>query len=383
MRVDLLIDNLGSGGAQRQLIELAATMRARFGVDARIVAYRDVAARDADVHRERIAAAGLPVSIVAKRCRFDPTLPVRLGRALRGADVVQSYMPIPSLWTRAALALLPRGERPCWIACERTDPTRTSRMQRGIRALAYRGADAVTANSHGAAAELERRLRIPRERVHYIPNGIDLAAWDTAAARPLPWPMAGNRFHLVLVGRLSHEKNHTLLLEAVARLDPCLRAGWTVWFLGASTREPRGEQVVREAIRRLGLEATVEIRPPTPEVAAVVARASLLVLPSRHEGFPNAVLEAMASRTVVVAAPVGDVPALVEDGRTGFLFRPDDPADLARVLARASALAPAERRAIAEAARHRIEAEFRIEEVAVRYLALYAGFLSSRGARTA
>lgn len=136
--------------------------------------------------------------------------------------------------------------------------------------------------------------------------------------------------------------------------------------------------MVREAVERLGLMETVEIRRPTPEVAAVITRADVLVLPSRYEGFPNVVLEAMASRTLVVAAPVGEVGALIEPGKTGMLFRPGDPADLARVLAHAHALPLGERRAIGEAARRRVEAEFRIEQVAARHVELYDRLLGSR-----
>lgn len=378
MRVDLLIDNLGSGGAQRQLVELSRVLREVPGVDARILVYRDVSSRDADLHGQRITTASVPVVAVIKRHRFDPLYPALLARELAGSDVVQSYMPIPSLWTCAALRLLRSTERPCWIACERTDPAHSSWTQRRIRALAFRHADAITVNSRSATSELERRFGIPHEQLHYIPNGIDLVGWDEASSRPPPWPMASDRFHIVLAGRLSREKNHSLLLEAIARLDPRLRANWTVWFLGASTREPDGERNVREAVGRFGLQEVVEIRPPTSGLAAFLAHVDLLVLPSRYEGFPNVVLEAMAARTIVVAAPVGDVPVLVEDGRTGFSFRPEDPQDLARVLARVHALAPTERKSIIEAARLRVETDFRIEKIAERHLALYDVLLRSR-----
>jgi glycosyltransferase involved in cell wall biosynthesis len=375
LRVDLVIDNLGSGGAQRQVVELARTLRGTFGVDARIVAYRHVSSRDVDVHGARIAAASLPVSVVAKRRKLDPRHPARLARALAGADIVQSYMPIPSLWTRAALAWLPAHERPRWIACERTDPTQSPWLHDRLRVLAFGHADLVVANSRCARTALESMLGVPSSRLAYLPNGIDLVSWDHAAARPPPWPMRADRFHVVIVGRLSSEKNHALLLEAIARLSPELRRDCRVWFLGASTSEREGGQVVRQTVERLGLEDTVEFRPPTAEVAALLARAHLLVLPSRFEGFPNVVLEAMASRTLVLAAPVGDVPALIDEGRTGLLFRAGDVDDLARKIVAARALAQEVRESIVEAARARVEAHHRIEAVARRYVCLYESLL--------
>src|SRR5690606_8103282 len=109
-----------------------------------IVAYRGVASGDVDLYGRRIATAGLPVSIVAKRGKLDPTQPSRLARVLAGADLVQSYMPIPSFWVRAALSRMPRAKRPRWIACERTDPASSSWSEAAVRAFAFRGADAVT-----------------------------------------------------------------------------------------------------------------------------------------------------------------------------------------------------------------------------------------------
>ena len=73
---------------------------------------------------------------------------------------------------------------------------------------------------------------------------------------------------------------------------------------------------------------------PQPEVAAWLRAADLMCLPSRSEGTPNVVIEALASGTPVVASAVGSVPQFVHDAQTGFLVQPDDVAGLAEALAR-------------------------------------------------
>jgi glycosyltransferase involved in cell wall biosynthesis len=144
-----------------------------------------------------------------------------------------------------------------------------------------------------------------------------------------------------------------------------------VWLVGAGTGERGLGERVAARIRAEGLDDVVRIAPATDRVAALLRRLDLLVLPSRFEGFPNVVLEAMAAGTLVVAAPVGDVPALVEEGRTGLLFQPGSEEDLARALEAARGLPAEARRAITGEARRRVEERYGMDAVARLYLLLY------------
>lgn len=369
--VAFVLDSLGSGGAQRQAVELAVRLRSGPGVATRIAVYRPVDPRDRDLYGARLATAGVPVDLVAKRARFDPTLPTRLGAALAGRDVVHAFMPAPTFWTWLGLRTQPAQRRPILIGAERAMPSHGNRLDRLVNGFVYRRADAVTANARPALEEVAVALRVPRERLHYLPNGIDLDAWDREASKELPWPLEPDRFHAALVGRMSAQKNQELLLAALAQLAPEERRCWRVWLVGARTGEAGLEERIEAQIRRDRLEDVVKIVSPTRSVAALLSRLDLLVLPSRFEGFPNVVLEAMASGTLVVAAPVGDVPSLVDEGETGLLFRPEDAADLARALMAARALPPEERKAMTARARQRIEERYRMERVASEYLDLY------------
>jgi glycosyltransferase involved in cell wall biosynthesis len=373
LRVVLFIDNLGSGGAQRQAAELAVHLHAEREVDVRVVAYQDVnPSRDRSLHGERLARAGVPFAVVPKRGKLDPTYPVRLAAWLRRnrVDVIHAFMARPASWSLLAIRLLPRARRPILIGAERSALAASQGLVRTIQGAVYRRCDAVTVNSRPALEELANELGVARERLHYVPNGIDLDAWDRAAGRPAPWPLEEGRFHVALIGRFGAEKNHRLLLDALQRLGPRELASWRVWFVGASTGEPGTREALEKEIRDRELGEVVRAAAPTGDIAALMRSLDLLVLPSRYEGFPNVVLEAMSSRLLVAATPVGDVPSLVRDGETGISFA-SDADSLARALMRARSLSPAERDALVGNARREIETRYRIRHVGAEYVRLY------------
>ena len=110
------------------------------------------------------------------------------------------------------------------------------------------------------------------------------------------------------------------------------------------------------------------LRPRSADVERYLRAADLLVLPSHREGLPNVVLEAMASGLPCVAADVSGTRDLVQHGRTGYTYSPDDPQALA--LAVCSGLSPAGR-ALGENGRRIAEEQFSLNSVAQGYSRLY------------
>jgi len=329
--------------------------------------------RRIDFFRPRLEQAGIVVHTLPKRGRLDPAFPARLRRwiASERPDVVHAFLPLPTIWTALARRGL-RGHEVRWIAGERSSPeANVGRVLAWALRRVYPRFDAVTANSRPAAEILIARFGVPTDRVHYLPNGIDLAEWDRRAGRPTPFAFEPGRFHLGLVGRISEEKNHRLLLEALTHLDPEVRSGLRCWFVGAEDGRADFIEAVRREVTARGLAEVVRMLPPTPELPALMARLDALVLPSRYEGFPNVVLEAMASRLPVVASAVGDVPSLVEPGRSGFVVPPGDAAALAARLSELFERTDGERREMGSAARAIVEARYGIEWIARAHLELY------------
>jgi glycosyltransferase involved in cell wall biosynthesis len=132
---------------------------------------------------------------------------------------------------------------------------------------------------------------------------------------------------LIAVGRLKAPKDFLTLVRALAALP---EGSFEALIVGDGP--DRG--AVEEEIRRLGLEKRVRLAGERSDVPALLADADLFVLPSRSEGLPVSVLEAMAAELPVVASGVGGLPELVVDGETGILVPPGAPEPLAAALGR-------------------------------------------------
>jgi len=167
----------------------------------------------------------------------------------------------------------------------------------------------------------------------------------------------GEPVRIVCVGRLSPEKGHPGLLDALARLRRVTPAP-RVAFVGDGSLRAALESRARE----LGLADTVEFlgARPEPEVMSLLAGADLFVLPSLMEGLPVVLIEAMSLGLPVVAPRVAGIPELIADEREGLLFTPSDWDELRARLERL--LADPELRArLGAAGRARVTQEFAIE----------------------
>jgi L-malate glycosyltransferase len=191
--------------------------------------------------------------------------------------------------------------------------------QIALQRQAYRCAHAVVANSNSAAVQLASE-GVPADRIKVIPNGVDLERFASRRpARPIST--------IVTVANLRREKAHEVLLTAAARLlvrHPRLR------FVIAGDG-PRMTEL-RDLARALEIASHVTFLGHCEDVPALLAEADVFVLPSRSEAFPNGAIEAMAAGLPVVASAVGGLMELIDDGVTGMLVRPDDPASLAHAL---------------------------------------------------
>lgn len=191
------------------------------------------------------------------------------------------------------------------------------------RALA--GADALTVVSRDVMDHLRDRYRVAEHRIALIRNGIDVEFWSGATRRPGVEP----RPLVLSVGRLHPVKGHDVLVAAFARVVEAVPDARLV-----IAGEGGFRQAIEDRIRALGLGASVDlVGHQTPvEVRDWMARARVYALPSRSEGMPLSLLEAMAAGVPVVAARVGGVPEVLDDG-TGIVVEPEDPAALGAAIA--------------------------------------------------
>ncbi len=217
------------------------------------------------------------------------------------------------------------------------------------------------------------RERADEDTVHFAPPGIDTETYhpgDSNEAR-------GD--YILCVGRLGDSrKNVRLLFEAYAQLQQQIDDAPRLVLAGLSG--PTEEDWARA--ETLGIRDHVEMHTDVPEdeLAALYRNAGLFVLSSNEEGLGLVLAEAMASGTPVVSTDCGGPSTLIEDGKTGFLVPTGDVAALADRMAHVLTH-PEKARALGQAGRERVEAEFSIEAAGERFLRVYDELLAGQAAR--
>ena len=222
--------------------------------------------------------------------------------------------------------------------------------------------------------------RFPPGQIHLAYHGVDTEYFSPAGADEEPGRRNGRRAEdmeapvILFVGRLVPKKGPELLVEAAALLRK-MGLPFTIEMVGdGPLRSP-----LERRIRDLGLENVVFMRGPwvREEVRDVMRRATCFALPclvtadGDRDGIPNSLGEAMASGLAVVSTRQPSIEELVEDGETGLLVPPEDPAALAETLARLL-VDPVERQRLGRRARAAVVERFaaaQCESERVRHLA--------------
>lgn len=152
------------------------------------------------------------------------------------------------------------------------------------------------------------------ERVMTVHNGLDLARWNGEPAR-------GAKV-VATLGNIRRVKGHDVLIRAAARVVERFPAAQFVFGGEVLEREYFAE--LEGLVRELGLERSVSFVGEVRELQPFLSSASVFVLPSRSEGFSNAIVEAMAAGLPVVATRVGGNAEAVENGVNGFIVDSED-----------------------------------------------------------
>ncbi len=367
-RVTYVIPSFQVGGTEMQLLRMMQGLQDDFEVS--LVCTNAAGGLIGDARR--IAY----VRVLHFPTAWDFRMGSRLYRLFRGhtPDILHTFLSGFDLWANRAAR---RATVPVIISSRRELATWQKARHRKMQRMGNRYADCIVANSQAAADHAMRREGAPPERYRVIRNGIE--ADDFVA--PVSKREARNRFRLPhnkrivgMVANFSPVKDHRLFMDMANLL---LKKRDDVHFVlvgSGKLVESLGKLIER---RRQGDHfnriCTVG------EIAEIYRLFDVFVMTSKVEGFPNAVMEAMASGTPVVAASVGGITEMVFHQDTGLLIESRRPQDFAEnvewVLTH-----PEEAAAMAARGAAWVREHLSIERMASAYRDLYHELLRRKGA---
>jgi glycosyltransferase involved in cell wall biosynthesis len=359
-RVDIVLNSLGIGGAERHSLALADALMER-GFDVRVIALSALEG----LRRQDSTPATAQAVQLSRRGAIDLTA-LRAFRRLSRADapdvtITVNQYPLAFTW----LATLFSKPAPMLQIMHTIElPHEDSALKRWLYPRLMRVPAAVA-----YVCELQRqhwrRAGIRARPDHCVHNGIDVARFRpqspaavTATRRTLD--LENDEFVVGLCAVLRPEKRHDLLLNAIALL----------WQRGEAMHALLiGDGPERERIEALahalGIGHAVHITGYQQDVVPFIGACDAMCLVSDHEAFSLSILESMAMAKAVVATHAGGVQEQITDGETGLLIARDDAPALANALSRLRD--PATRAALGERAMVKARSQFSASTMFARY----------------
>jgi glycosyltransferase involved in cell wall biosynthesis len=351
-RLLYLVGQLGLGGLERQLFCLIESMDRR--------RYQPVVVVWGNSPNDHYASEIRALDVPMISLGAEPTRSAKLKALCTLAsdlrpEVIHSYSfytNVAAWWAARGTTAIPIGAVQSNFIAERQ---KTGKL---LGRLSARWPSAQIFNSSTAAQNAHRVANFFRPRRCYvIKNGVDLDKFS-----PGCHPEQG---YILSVGSLLPVKRWDRLLRAVAYLT---EKGIRLEVLHAGSG-PLREQLEAFA-KELRVEHVVRFLGNRHDIASLLAGARFLVHTSDVEGLPNVVLEAMACGRAVVATDVGDIPHLIDDGKTGFVVPRQDETGLADRMAALLADSELSRR-MGEAGRIKAEREFSLKRLISETFAVY------------
>lgn len=368
MRILALVEAVTLTGPVKNLLSFGQFARqSRSGVELSIAAFFRPALGPSNPFLDAVRSAAIPLDVIPERGRFDRSVLPAISGILerRRPDILQTHAVKSHFLVRYGGF----HWRAPWIAFQHgyTREDLKMRMYIQLDRWSLRAASRVVTVCKPFADALAR-TGVHRDRIDVISNAITppppVPPEEVLALRTrLNLPQDAKV--LLSIGRLSHEKGHADLIDALdllARDRPDLPLCLLLV----------GDGIERASLERRAAAARHKIvfTGHQADVWPLFAAAHLFVLPSHSEGSPNVLLEAMAAKVPIVATAVGGVPETVQHGETAWLVRPHAPAELAHSIAQALAQ-PDDARRMADHAFARVLADFSPEARSKNLLRLY------------
>lgn len=325
MKVLLVIDNLGAGGAQRQMCNLAIGLSKRgYTVDLFTYFPQDFFANQLNDNKVSLIK-------VKKNGKIGINVILALRRQIKTGNYqfVLSYMDTPNFYISIVKKIT--KTQTIFITSERFKTNfNLKSISLVLKKFSHRQAHFVICNS-----EHEKNnwiINYPKisTKVHCIYNGVDSSKFFPTTDSFV------DSHKLIVVGSVAYYKNGITVAKALEILRNRYDLNIVITWMGQQITELKSYAdcltEIKEFLSYYKLEGSWIWRLPESNVNTVLHQHDALILASTEEGLPNVVCEALMAGKPVIVSDVLDHPLLVKNGERGFIFNPHDPEELAKAI---------------------------------------------------
>ncbi|AZA94434.1 MULTISPECIES: glycosyltransferase [Chryseobacterium] len=314
MKILFFIDSLGSGGAQKQMVELAKGFLANNN-EVQFLVYHPL-----DFYNAELTNAGIKITLISDESYLRRILKIRKFIRNNNFDVVISFLSGPVFISE--ISSLPFRRWKLIVGERSANPVMQIKMKWKIMRLFHSLADFVVCNSHLNANMVLRANPLLKNKCKTIYNIVDLEKYTTT-------PITDHeKFNLVIPSSHQYLKNLKGLIEGVALLPKPLQEKLDINWYGEVLDKSLEEGKLK--IAEYGLDHIFTFHHPVKNIHEVMQKAGGVGLFSFYEGLPNAVCEAMACGKPVVASNISDNSILI--GNDSLLCVPTDSTSISTAL---------------------------------------------------
>jgi glycosyltransferase involved in cell wall biosynthesis len=352
------------GGGERIVLNLAALLP-KYGYRASILTF--------SVHPDSVALKSrpCPIYVLPLQRTYDLTalraaFELRRFLRLQQVQIVQTFFESSDLWAGFVTKAMSKAK----LIWSRRDMgilrARKHHIAYRLMASAPHAVFAVSEQVRKHCIEVDR---IDPTRVQTIYNGLNLADWNTVI-RPAKAP---GELLVTTIGNIRRVKGHDIFIKAAAFILP--RFPKVSFSIAGDVLEADYFAELQTLVRDLNLSDHFHFVGGITNLREHLSVADIFVLPSRSEGFSNAIVEAMAAALPIVATNVGGNAEAVKDGVSGFVVPSDDPAALSAAIIRLLS-DPSLAKAMGEAGKDLVAENFTAEAMMNRITATYRNLLA-------
>lgn len=339
------IDELGPGGAERQITSLAVLLK-KNGYPVKVYCYHP------NYFYEDVLASNNVELIkveLKKNDYFNKIKNTWTVISKYGFDTVISYSEGPNV-----IASMIKLRKPSLnvIVSERNTTQFLTRKEK-IRFFLYKLVDSIVANSYTQTRFIKDHFPGLSEKTFTITNYIDIDKFHPAKELP-----ANPKVTIIVVARHSAQKNVPTYIEAIKLLKDKNLPFVVDWY-GDDGGGCKQDHV--DLVKEYDIEDYLRFYPSQNNIQDYYRKADVFCLPSLYEGFPNVLCEAMSTGLPIICSNVCDNPSLIDDKINGYLFDPKNPQDIADAIERIVTLSSEEK--ILMGKRNREKAEKIFSEV--------------------